>query len=411
MVISTALFDKPAFKNLVVNGLVLAEDGKKMSKRLQNYPDPTLIASKYGADALRMYLLNSPVVRAEPLRFKESGVRDVLKDVLIPWFNSYRMFVDQSRRLERVDGIRFVPNERAYAATDNLMDRWIISALQSLIKCVREEMSAYRLDTVAPHLVNFLDRFSRWYLRFNKLRIKGKFGADKALVSLQIVFEVLCKISRLMAPFTPFFVEYMFQNLRKALPKDQYQDSVHYLTIPDFMPDAADENIERSVSRMQALIDLGRSAREASNQISFRFPYPYLMIVHRSQEFLDDIKLLDEYVLTELNVKELKFSSKLSDFISLSVEPNNRELGPALGKKRGSFCKSLDLLSFDDLLHLQTYGSVSVKFYHDGVEEVFAAHLDTHLKLNYQFRGDASMYGSASKGDLVVLVNKDLSEV
>lgn len=94
--LSTALFDKPAFKNLVCNGLVLASDGKKMSKRLKNYPDPTIITDKYGADALRLYLINSPVVRAEPLRFEEKGVFGVVKDVFLPWYNAYR-FLSQVR--------------------------------------------------------------------------------------------------------------------------------------------------------------------------------------------------------------------------------------------------------------------------------------------------------------------------
>jgi isoleucyl-tRNA synthetase len=149
MVISTALFDKPAFKNLVVNGLVLAEDGKKMSKRalaspplpppfpvlearvlivcrafvagalgLKNYPDPMKIVDAYGADALRLYLINSPVVKAEPLRFKEQGVKDIVKDLFVPWFNSYRFFVEQHRRYQVVrvaacSGASHAADERA----------------------------------------------------------------------------------------------------------------------------------------------------------------------------------------------------------------------------------------------------------------------------------------------------------
>ena len=106
MVLSTALFDKPAFKNLIVNGLVLAGDGKKMSKRLKNYPDPTLVINKYGADALRMYLINSPVVRAEPLKFQEEGVLGVVKDVFLPWFNAFRFLMQNVERWEGEGGGR-----------------------------------------------------------------------------------------------------------------------------------------------------------------------------------------------------------------------------------------------------------------------------------------------------------------
>lgn len=102
IVISTALFNKPPFKNLIANGLVLAADGQKMSKRKKNYPDPIDVVKKYGADSLRLYLINSPVVRAENLRFKEEGVRDVLKDVLLPWYNAYRYLAQSIERLETV---------------------------------------------------------------------------------------------------------------------------------------------------------------------------------------------------------------------------------------------------------------------------------------------------------------------
>merc|ERR1719310_1937333 len=111
MVISTALFNKPAFKNLIVNGLVLASDGKKMSKRLKNYPDPIDVVNRHGADAVRMYLCNSPVVRAEPLKFKEDGVRDVVKDVFLPWYNAYRFLVQEVGRFEDA-GAAFVPSKK-----------------------------------------------------------------------------------------------------------------------------------------------------------------------------------------------------------------------------------------------------------------------------------------------------------
>lgn len=125
MVLSTALFNKPAFKNLVVNGLVLAEDGKKMSKRLKNYPDPALVINEFGADALRLYLINSPVVRAEPLRFAKAGVQGVIRNVFLPWYNAFRFFMQQTTRLEADTGTKFAPNPAAARASTNDMDRWI----------------------------------------------------------------------------------------------------------------------------------------------------------------------------------------------------------------------------------------------------------------------------------------------
>ncbi|KAG5547967.1 hypothetical protein RHGRI_013605 [Rhododendron griersonianum] len=158
MVLSTALFGKPAFRNLICNGLVLAEDGRKMSKRLKNYPSPMEVINDYGADALRLYIINSPVVRAEPLRFKKDGVFGVVKDVFLPWYNAYRFLVQNAKRLE-VEGLApFIPVDKVtLQQSSNVLDQWINSATLSLVHFVQQEMDAYRLYTVAlKDLVNNL---------------------------------------------------------------------------------------------------------------------------------------------------------------------------------------------------------------------------------------------------------------
>jgi isoleucyl-tRNA synthetase len=170
MVLSTLLYDKPAFKNLVVNGLVLAEDGKKMSKRLKNYPDPMTVVDEHGADALRLYLINSPVVRAAELRFSGAGVHDVVRDVFMPWYNSYRFLAQMTRDYTLRTGKPFVPS---LAGVSNTMDRWILASANALVQYVRTEMSAYRLYTVVPRLISFLTDLSNWYVRLNRRRLKG----------------------------------------------------------------------------------------------------------------------------------------------------------------------------------------------------------------------------------------------
>jgi isoleucyl-tRNA synthetase len=130
MVLGTCLFDRSPFKNVVVNGLVLAEDGKKMSKSLKNYPDPTHILDAYGADALRLYMIYSPVVRAENLRISEGGVKQILRDLLIPWWNAYSFFVTYAN----VDG--FYDEELVTPSSPNVLDRWIVSSLETLVQDV-----------------------------------------------------------------------------------------------------------------------------------------------------------------------------------------------------------------------------------------------------------------------------------
>jgi len=168
----------------------------------------------------------------------------VVKTIFLPWFNSYRYFVEQARRLRKKDGISFKPNPDAYKSSSNIMDKWIISYLQSLIKFVHEEMKGYRLYTVIPKLVDFIDQMSRWYLRFNKNRLKGSQGRTDCLNSLTILYEVLVKICSLMAPFTPFLVETMYLNLRKALPAEERVGSVHFTSIPNVNRDAFNNRVE-----------------------------------------------------------------------------------------------------------------------------------------------------------------------
>lgn len=207
LVISTALFNTAPFKNLIANGLVLAADGQKMSKRKKNYPDPMEVVNKYGADALRLYLINSPVVRAENLRFKEEGVRDIIKDVFLPWYNAYRFLFQNIYRYvkdEPTANNQFKYDPTVVAGATNIMDVWIRSFKESLVEFVAKEMKAYRLYTVVPRLTKFIDQLTNWYVRLNRRRIKGEEGLKDCVASLNVLFDVLDTMVKIMAPFTPF---------------------------------------------------------------------------------------------------------------------------------------------------------------------------------------------------------------
>lgn len=217
MVIATAVFDSPPWKNLIVNGLVLAEDGAKMSKSKKNYPDPHLVINKYGADALRLYLIDSPVVHADSLAFSEAGVRMKQQKLFLPWLNAFNFFVQNANRLE-VDGGRPldpVGRDRLEKDVNNTTDRWIQASLNNVIKKVHEEMTAYRLYTVTPKLVSFIDSLCNWYIRLNRDRMRGKMGDAEARASLSTMYYVLSNLSVLMAPFTPFIAEHLYQQLRE----------------------------------------------------------------------------------------------------------------------------------------------------------------------------------------------------
>lgn len=164
------------YKNLIVNGLVLNHEGKKMSKRLKNYPDPMEVVHAFGADAVRLYLINSPLVRADTLNFAEEGVREVVKNIFLPWYNAYRFLIQNISKLEAKTSKQFVfvENIEDLETKFNVTDRWIQTALQTLISQVRKEMEEYKLYNVVPPLVKFLDSLTNWYVRLNRSRIKGE---------------------------------------------------------------------------------------------------------------------------------------------------------------------------------------------------------------------------------------------
>ncbi|KAJ6733867.1 hypothetical protein OIU74_005623 [Salix koriyanagi] len=358
MVLSTALFGKPAFKNLICNGLVLAEDGKKMSKSLKNYPSPMDVINDYGADALRLYLINSPVVRAETLRFKKEGVFNVVKDVFLPWYNAYRFLVQNAKRLE-VEGLApFTPIDSATLQdSSNVLDQWINSATQSLVHFVRQEMNAYRLYTVVPYLLKFLDNLTNIYVRFNRKRLKGRTGEEDCRTALSTLYNVLLISCKVMAPFTPFFSEGLYQNLRRVCTGSE--ESIHYCSFPQ-VEGERDERIEQSVARMMTIIDLARNIRERHNK-PLKSPLREMIVVHPDVDFLDDIAgKLKEYVLEELNVRSLVPCNNTLKYASLRAEPEFSVLGKRLGKSMGVVAKEVKAMSQKDILEFEKAGEVTV---------------------------------------------------
>ena len=197
MVIGSALFDKAPFKNVVVNGLILAEDGKKMSKSLRNYPDPHTILNEHGADALRLYLIDSPVVKAQELRFSEVGVKDVTRRILLRWWNAYSFFINYAN----ID--HFEPRGDA-ESSPNILDQWLLSRLNTLMDLTQKEMEAYRLYNVVPSLLQFIEELTNTYIRFNRSHFWQEGMPEDKRFAYETLYEVLFSLSCIMAPFAPF---------------------------------------------------------------------------------------------------------------------------------------------------------------------------------------------------------------
>ncbi len=359
MVLSTALFDKPPFQNLICNGLVLASDGKKMSKRLKNYPDPTLVVDAYGADALRLYLVNSPVVRAETLRFKEDGVQAVVREVFLPWYNAYRFFVQNAQRLFENSQVDFNPSEIDLDQATNALDRWMIASTTSLAEYVKKEMEAYRLYTVLPYLIKFIDNLTNIYVRFNRKRLKGSNGVEDCKLALAVLFDVLMTLCKVMAPFTPYLTELMFQNLNKCLSKEE--GSVHWESFPD--PAARqkpNERIQKAVARMQKVIEIARLIRDRKNKPT-KLPIKEMTIVHPDEEYLADLTGdLQVYLTEEINVRKITSSTDVDKYARAKAEPEWSALGRRLGKSMGQVSKGIKELSPADIREFQEKGEITI---------------------------------------------------
>ena len=351
-VVAAALFDKPAFYNVVVNGMVLAEDGKKMSKRLKNYPEPEEMLAEHGADALRLYLINSPLVRAEELRFSERGVRDTVRRLLLPWWNAYKFFVTYAL----VDEWR--PSHVPEAASPNILDRWILSRKQTLIRRVSTEMEQYRLYNVVPALLDFLNELTNWYVRLNRRRFwseadftaEGREAVDKQF-AYQALYDVLLTFSKLMAPFTPFLADAIYTNLA-TLQEAGAEESVHLEPFPDYDESQVDTRLEDAVTRMQRVVLLGRSLRN-ERKVKVRIPLQTLTVLHRQQGILDELRPLEGYIQEELNVKEVVYSTAEAEKVTLSAKPNAQVLGPRFGKSFGQIRKRITDLTIDQMLILE----------------------------------------------------------
>ncbi|KAM6981115.1 isoleucine--tRNA ligase, cytoplasmic [Aplochiton taeniatus] len=403
LVLSTALFGKPPFKNVIVNGLVLASDGQKMSKRKKNYPDPNLIVTSYGADALRLYLINSPVVRAENLRFQEDGVRAVLKDVFLPWYNAYRFLVQNVQRLQQEESLQFVYSEQKAELSTNIMDRWIQSFTQSLVQFFKQEMNAYRLYTVVPRLVKFVDMLTNWYVRTNPPETEGESGTGDCLWALETLFSVLFSMCRLMAPFTPFITEMMYQNLRHLIHRpaseEKDTDSIHYLLMPQAREEVIDKRIESSVSQMQSVIELGRVIRDRKT-LPVKYPLKEVVVIHQDPEALKDIQSLERYILEELNVRLLTLSTDKDRYgIRLRAEPDHMVLGKRLKGAFKAITASIKELTNQQLEAFQKTGTITV----DG-EELH----EEDLRLMYTFdqsSGSTTQYEAHSDAQVLVLLD------
>ncbi|MGB0454496.1 MAG: isoleucine--tRNA ligase [Bacteriovoracaceae bacterium] len=350
-VLSTALFEKPAFKNVIVNGMVLAADGKKMSKRLKNYTPPDELMQSFGADALRLYLITSGLVKAEEQRFTDDGVKDMVRRAMLPWFNAYKFFSTYAE----VDGW---DAKKDFHLGENILDRWILSNLQTLKKNISNEMKEYKLYNVVPALYTFIENLTNWYIRLNRGRFWGDGMNDDKKSAYSTLYTAIKELSTAMAPFAPFLSEHVYQELKK-FDSNLTEESVHLLDYPVADDSAIDSVLEDAVSRLQQVILLARQRRN-QEQIKVKTPLSNLSVIHKSEDVLKEIQKLESYIQKELNVKSVSYEADEASFINFFAKPNAPILGKKLGKEFGKFRKLIQDLGHQELAKLEEVGSIQI---------------------------------------------------
>jgi len=350
-ILASHLFDKPAFQNCVVNGLVLASDGRKMSKSLRNYTDPVEAINKFGADALRLFLIHSSVVKADDLRYSDDGVRDVLKSIIIPLWNSYSFFVTYAN----IDKAQPAGHAFDNKLPSNPLDAWLLSITQKMVKDVTEALDDYDLSGAIDPIISFIDELNNWYIRRNRRRFwKSENDTDKmeAYEALYIALKTLCQVA---APVTPFITEEMWLNLKTSEDKL----SVHLTDYPKYNAAWRNEELEFKMETVQKAVSMGHSLRNQFN-LKNRQPLASVALVTRNPEEKRVLAEMQDTIAEELNVKKVEFHDREDELVEYKAKANFKVLGKELGPKMKAAAAIIQGLTSDQIQAILDGSKVSI---------------------------------------------------
>jgi len=315
-VLASILFDQPAFKNVIVNGILLAADGEKLSKRKKNYPDPNMLFDTKGVDSTRMFLYSSTAPLAEDVRFSEKHVEEMVKKFTLPLWNSYSFFVTYAK----IDGWKPKKN----VDPQHKLDQWILSELHELIQEVTENMDEYNLTKATRPMLDFVDNLSNWYIRRSRRRFwKSENDGDK-FEAYQTLYTVLVEFSKLLAPFMPFLADEIYKNLTG-------EESVHLADWPKAKKALIHPTLNQETHLVREIVALGHAVRDKAN-IKVRQPLSRVQIGLPASVDEKLVLAQKDVICEELNVKSLEILKDVQDIVKYVVMPNARLLGPKYGK-------------------------------------------------------------------------------
>lgn len=320
LVLSTALFNKPAFKNVICAGLILDKEGKKMSKRNGNFKDPLEIIETFGSDPVRMYLLGSSAVQADSLNFDEENIK-IVKQKLIQWQNGIRFFIEHYLAFVKL-GNTFDRN--LYKTTTNVFDQWILLRTSELVDKMNKNLKTFNINQCVQLIYDFIEDFTNWYLKLDRSRLKGTSGFNDWKMSLSVTANVIMTVIKCTTPYMPFLSEYVYQHI-KSLDENPML-TIHMCQYPVSNTYGFDVKLLENVNIFRKILTNVRSLRSKKGETaSIRKPLKKLYIAHDSQQFLDFIGAFEDILCEEVNCLEIEIS-KASKYMCFKVKPNMKEL-------------------------------------------------------------------------------------
>ena len=316
-VLATALFDRPAFQNVICHGILLAEDGAKLSKKLRNYTEPNEIFVKQGSDALRWYLMSANIVRGGDSRISDNGIDDVVRHVLLPIWNAYSFFTLYAN----VDGYE----AKFRTESEHLLDRYLLAKTRQLVESVDSKMEDYDLPGATESIQAFIDALNNWYIRRSRDRFwekRTKENENEKKDAYDTLYTVLKIFSQVSAPFLPMIME----EIHTGLTGEQ---SVHLTDWPDSEILPEDKPLVENMDRIRDAASTALSLREDEG-IRVRLPLSSMVIAGPGSSSLSNFL---ELLTDEVNVKEIKLIEDLDKYATYSLQPNGSLLGPRLGKE------------------------------------------------------------------------------
>lgn len=359
-ILAAALFEEPAFKNVVVNGLVLASDGKKMSKSERNFTDPMDIINQFGADSLRFFLMNSAVVRAEDLKFSDEGVKEVLKNFIIPLWNAYSFFVTYAN----IDNYIPETSDLESLEAENPLDLWIISESERMVGEVSEFLDNYDLQKSLQPIVKFIDLLNNWYIRRSRRRFWRSENDNDKKQAYDTIYSVLITLIKTAAPFVPFITEEIYINLRD---NETMPESVHLTDYPVSDQTKRDTALEKKMEITRQAVTMGRALR-STHSLKTRQPLKTLYLVTKDRDERRILHEMETIIKEELNVKEVVYRENEEDLVEYKAKPNYKLLGKELGKYMKEAAGLIEKLSMEEIQSIMDGAKLHIEYSQGALE-------------------------------------------